>query len=371
MIAVVHAYSRRNAGDGLLVDLTLDRLLRAGVPPERCEVFALDAASFSDLERVYQVGVPGNVPSVRAVAQLAAAGLDGASGGRVLAGDVARRIHEADAVVGLAGGYLRTGSALSSFGTLLNHAPQLLVAARTNAPTIYMPQSIGPLRGPAGSLVRKALARLDVVCVRDDVSFRELSPDVATHRFPDLAVLHLAENLDDTAGAHSEGPVILVGRDLALKGDYRLRLKRLSDRLAPVVWAVQAASVGKKSDEVFYEALGVRSAGRLFDVLSHESPSVVVSVRLHGALQALLAGVPAIHLSYQRKGWSAYADLGLDEFVHDAERFDPELVAAQVSALRADPQAYWARVSEKRSGLLESSEALTDLVARTLKAVGH
>ena len=86
----------------------------------------------------------------------------------------------------------------------------------------------------------------------------------------------------------------------------------------------------------------------------------VVSVRLHGALQAVLAGVPAVHLGYERKSWGAYEDLGLGEYVHDARRFDPASVAAQVRALQADPTPFWSAVAARRPDLVALSDRLTE-----------
>jgi len=59
VIAVIHAYSRVNAGDGLLVDLTMQRLARAGVAPEDVTVVAMDAAAFADLPHVVKLGTSG------------------------------------------------------------------------------------------------------------------------------------------------------------------------------------------------------------------------------------------------------------------------------------------------------------------------
>jgi polysaccharide pyruvyl transferase WcaK-like protein len=372
MVALIHAYSRRNAGDGLLVDLSLDRLRRAGVAREDCEVFALDAASFSDLPHVHQIGVPGRRPSLSMIpagAQLAAAVMDGATSRRVRLGRLAEVLAQADAIVAVGGGYLRTGNVVSSLGTVLNHIPQLATAARSTAPTVYLPQSIGPLRGPVGSLVARLLRRIDLVCVRDDRSGDELRPFLSAVRFPDLAVLQLGEQLDGLSPtAPGGGRVVLVGRELTNGRPYEERLLALADRLGEVVWAAQAEGLGTKSDLSLYERLGVRSAGRLLDLLNGGDPGVVVSTRLHGAVQSLLAGVPAVHLGYERKSWGAYGDLGLSNYTHNARTFDPDVVAAQARALLADPADFWKRVEGQRPALLEASERLTGMLRERLAA---
>jgi polysaccharide pyruvyl transferase WcaK-like protein len=373
MIGLIHAYSRRNAGDGLLIDLSLERLERAGIARERCETYALDAASFSDLPRVLQVGVPGRRPSPRMVpagGQLVAAALEGATRGRLQLGRVAEHLAAAEAIVAVGGGYLRTKDLVSSFGTLLNHVPQLSAAAHTPAPTLYLPQSIGPLRGPVGSLVARLLQGIDVVCVRDDRSKEELRPHLSAIRCPDLAVLRLAEDLERIElGSPHAGRVVLVGRELTSARAYEERLLALSRRLGDVVWATQAEGLGTKSDLSLYNRLGVRSGGRLLDLLGKQEARVVVSTRLHGAVQALLAGVPAIHLGYERKSWGAYEDLGLMRYVHAARTFDPEAVASQIAALDADPTDFWTSVERQRPALLEASERLTATVRERLAAL--
>jgi polysaccharide pyruvyl transferase WcaK-like protein len=374
LIAVIHAYSRRNAGDGLLVDLSLERLERAGASRTECEVFALDAGSFADLPRVHQVGVPGRRPSpamLPATGQLAASALYVSSGRRLRFGRLPDVFARADAIVAVGGGYLRTGTTVASLGTLLNHVPQLAAASRSTARTVYLPQSIGPLRGPVGTLVGRLLQRIDLVCVRDDRSVEELRARLAARRFPDLAVLQLSEQLGRAGERDRNGDeVVLVGRELTNGESYEGRLVELARRLGGVAWATQAEGLGTKSDLSLYERLGVRSDGRLLDLLAAHSPGVVVSTRLHGAVQALLAGVPAVHLGYERKSWSAYADLGLSDYVHNARSFDPVVVAAQVQELVSDPSTFWKRVEEQRPALAESSQRLDTLLSKHLSAVG-
>jgi polysaccharide pyruvyl transferase WcaK-like protein len=374
MVALIHAYSRRNAGDGLLVDLSLEYLRRGGVRTEECEVFALDAESFADLPNVHQVGVPGRRPSpgmIPAGAQLVASGLEGATRRRVRLGRLADVLARAEAIVAVGGGYLRTGNHVSSLGTLLNHVPQLAAASRSNAPTLYLPQSIGPLRGPVGSLVTRLLQRIDLVCVRDDRSRDELRTQVPAIRYPDLAVLQLGEQFDGpTPTDRHAGTVVLVGRELTNSKAYEERLLALAGRLEGVVWAVQAEGIGTKSDLSLYQRLGVSSKGRLVDVLERELPGVVVSTRLHGAIQSLLKGVPAVHLGYERKSWGAYEDLGLSEYVHDARLFDPERVAAQARELLADSSDFWGCVERRRPELKEASERLAATLRERLGAAG-
>ena len=92
---------------------------------------------------------------------------------------------------------------------------------------------------------------------------------------------------------------------------------------------------------------------------------VIVSVRLHGALAALIAGCPAIHLAYERKGWGAYEDLGITSYVHDARTFDPSLVIAQTQELHEDPEPFWARVKAAAPALRNQYEELVaDLRSR-------
>jgi polysaccharide pyruvyl transferase WcaK-like protein len=370
VIVVLHAFSRRNAGDGLLVDLTLDRLERAGAVREQCHVVALDPESFADLPHVHRApGEPWHTVSPRlvgAAGNLLASSLVLGSGGRLRPGALADLVADARFVVGVGGGYLRSADLRSGGGVLLNHVGQLQLAAAAPCPTVYLPQSIGPLRGLAGRLVARLLRRIDAVHVRDDRSAAELGIMPGARRTPDLAVLHLAEQLDRRGepGRRWDG-VVIVPRGLGHAAGYPQRLLELADRLGSARWAVQADVVGPKSDRAFVESLGLAPAGTLSAVLPDDG-GVVVAVRLHGALQALLAGRPAVHLAYDRKGWGAYGDLGLTAWVHDARTFDPATVADQVRALQADPAPFWDAVADRREGLLAAGEALTEDLRRRI-----
>lgn len=358
-VAIVHAFSRKNSGDGLLVDLTYEALREAGVGPDECRLIALDPASFPEVPDV--VRAPGE-PTARLTGNLVGAA------GELLAsmagGGQSRRILRAcDAVVAVGGGYLVADSPVRQAGVALNHLAQLRAAGLHGGPSVYLPQSIGPLDGPIGVATRRALARIDRIWARDDRTVAELAlPNVA--RCPDLAVMKLARTLDPSSRDHGGGGAILVARDLPRPGDYFARLRALADRLPGARWAVQADMTGPRSDRSFYRRLGLSDGGSLADVLRGPT-GAVISVRLHGAIAALLAGRPAIHLAYERKGWGAYEDLGLEAFVHDARTFDPEAVAAQAAALADDPSRFWSKVETARERLARAwQDMVGDLACR-------
>jgi polysaccharide pyruvyl transferase WcaK-like protein len=368
VIVVLHAFSRRNAGDGLLVDLTLERLERIGIARADCCVVALDADSFADLPCARRApGDPWRRASFRVVAAAAGLGLYRLSGGRIRPGELRSLVDRADGIVGIGGGYLHSETLVEAMGSLLNHGTQLALASRSKAPSVYLPQSIGPLPGRTGRMIGRLLSGIDLVCVRDDLSRRDLDPYLEASRVPDLAILQLAASLPEGPGRVGDR-ILLVGR--ALSGDraFETRLRAVAGMLPGSSWAVQADALGRKSDREFYRRLGVHATGPLTEALAAPGGGVVVSVRLHGALQSLLAGWPAVHLSYDRKGWGAYQDLGLEAFVHDAHDFDPNVVAAQARAILAEPARFWESVLEQRPALLAASDALTEELRRRLRA---
>jgi polysaccharide pyruvyl transferase WcaK-like protein len=283
-------------------------------------------------------------------------------------GRIAALTQDCSGVLAVGGGYLVADSVVRSGGVLLNHLSQIIAAGRAQVPSIYLPQSIGPLLGPVGDLARRALAKIDVLYVRDDETLRELGSITDVRRCPDLAVMRLAESLESIQVPRGKqgGPTVLVARELPRAPGYVDNLVRLGKAVASPLWAVQADVDGPRSDRRFLRVLDVPDAGDMSGVLTRHSPGVVVSVRLHGAIAALLAGWPAIHLSYERKGHGAYEDLGIAEYVHDARKFDLDKVRAQVEALHENPLPLFARIQARRPALMAAYRSLVEDVSRRL-----
>jgi polysaccharide pyruvyl transferase WcaK-like protein len=360
---ILHAYSRYNAGDGLLVDLSRKYLERAEVDVQ--SIIAFNAASFDDGPTLQLPGVLGaRGARQRARARFLTRGLASAATNRVRGDDeIAHALRDADLLVGMGGGYLRARGRQELMATAGAHVSQLALAVGAAPPAIYLPQSIGPFDQPLDAVVRRLLRRVDVVCVRDDRS-REYLGAANVRRFPDLAVLWAAENAQPKPASGSP-TVVLVGRTLRGDDGFGGRLRALAEQLRAagldVVWAVQSHEPGN-DDVAFYRNEGITAEGRLAEVLGAHEPGVVISVRLHGALESLLQGWPAVHLGYERKGWGAFGDLGIDPYVHAAAGFDAGAVVGQARALADDPSSYWAAIDAQRPAIAGRVRELVELI---------
>ncbi|WP_338837339.1 polysaccharide pyruvyl transferase family protein [Gordonia polyisoprenivorans] len=321
-VVLLHCYSSDNLGDGMLVDRAVDLITEALGPDTDIDLVAAYPESFQYLGLRCVSSKPGSLGEARRYLQ------------------VLRNLDAYDLVVGVGGGYLRFGSSVESAKTAIVHGPQLLAAGRTHTPTVYLPQSIGPSRGAARRLVRNMIGSLDAVCLRDDRSIEELgtAPNIA--RIPDVAIISgsVADRGTDDAAAPGRTTmprVVLSVR--SVRGTLPRPVTELAGMLGKFDGYVQSAVAGN-NDTTVMESLGpaeILTPRELLD--PRAEPRVVVAMRLHAALMALEAGHYVIHLAYERKGFGAFADLGLDAYVHHFRSFTPAVVEQQVARLLDDP----------------------------------
>jgi len=197
--------------------------------------------------------------------------------------------------------------------------------------------------------------------VRDDRSLAELRAARSLERFPDLAVLE-AGKMDRSLQVQTVDDVpVVVARELAGPRSYHRLLAELGKALRPV-WAVQSTASNNNDVPLTARLSGTDDPPLLRDVLAEGTRRVVISTRLHGSMAALLAGSPTIHLSYERKGWGAFEDLGIAHHVHNARSVDAETVLDGVRQITDDPGAYWASVNEKLPAIAARHRELVERV---------
>lgn len=310
-VLVLHGYSAKNLGDGLLVEETLSLVREALGDSTEITLVASHPTTFA--------GVDAQVVS-------SALGKTGYSPTYLKTLFTAR---DYDLIVAVGGGYLRFGRPLEAVKTLLIHVPQLVSAALSRCPSIYLSQSVGPLRFGSRRMVASLLKKIDVVALRDDRSICEAS--CGAHRTQDLALIS-GEGIVPSLGEPVEKPVLSVR---AVHGVVPRHVLGLAERLGEFDAYIQS-STGGNDDREATEALGERRVLSREELLSGQATRVVIAVRLHAALMALRAGHYVIHLAYERKGFGAFQDLGLDGYVHNVNDFDIERVLQQAKDLRTN-----------------------------------
>ena len=360
-VLIMNAYSAGNAGDGLLIELASEtvRLALAGAD---IRVVCSDAASFKDPYRFVQWRGPADgEPSTlrRQRISMVGATMIGA------APQIRDLVRQADLVLGVGGGYLRGGHMIESLKSYGAHVGQIQLARSAADRTVYLPQSIGPFRHGYGKIIRRALSPMRMVCVRDDRSVRTLSGLSNVRRYPDLAVLALSRRPPKRREVAGGRPVF-VARELKYPRSYY-------DLLADVAssgrfdWAVQSIGRGNNDFPLTQRLSATIAPPRLADVLAEGPSRVVVSTRLHGAMGAIMTGHLAIHLSYERKGWGAFEDLGIPDLVLNARDATFGEVMSKVEAVQADPDSYWSRIHDGLDRLRGRDRSLIDELAKVCR----
>lgn len=318
-VVLLHAYSSENLGDGLLVDAALAHIRTAVGPDVEITMFASRPESFSDRDCQLVSSKPNSLSELRTyVSEL-------------------RNLRRADLVVGVGGGYLRFGSASEAARTALVHGPQLVAASLHGKKAVYLPQSIGPLPLGGRSMLRRIIGRIKTVYVRDDRSLTELEGIGNVRRAPDMAIW--ADPNPDDRSADSDVHRMPVLSTRYVRGTLPAPVTELAGVLGVFDGYVQS-TVGQNNDVEAVREVGPREVLTAAELLDPTGPRrVVVAMRLHAALMAINAGHYVIHLAYERKGFGAFSDLGLSEYVHRTSHFDPALVAGQARLLLESVEA--------------------------------
>lgn len=320
-VLITHAFSTKNLGDGLLVEETIDLIYSAFGPNVEITLAAHYPQTFS---------IPG-ITKIRS-----APNKFGYSPSylRVLA-----TIRSFDLIVAVGGGYLRYGYPLEGLKTTLVHTPQLLATSLSGRPSVYLPQSIGPLRGSSRIFMRPMLRKTSRIYLRDARSIEEVNLPQAV-RFPDLAALDISGRSRELGSPSVDSVPVLQVR--AVRGAVPAGIYTL-DKLIGEFDSYIQSTTGGNNDVPATNTLNYRKIITKSELLGlNDKPRVIIAMRLHAALMALRAGHYVIHLSYERKGFGAFEDLGLSDYVFNVNDFNPLEVLARMRELLESTQRRFA-----------------------------
>lgn len=314
-VLITHGFSAKNLGDGLLVEETIDIVRQA---------FGQDTSITLATHYPETFDLPG-IRMVRSAPNSRGYSLEYLK--------LLTQFKSFDFIVAVGGGYMRMGYPLEMLKTGLVHLPQLAATALAGKPSVYLPQSIGPLRGGSLRPIRALLAKTSRVYLRDQRSISELTLPNAV-RFPDLAALDVSRSLEPRQV--DPLPVLSIR---AIRGTVPAGIYEL-EKLLPTFDTYIQSTTGGNNDIPATETLNYSSIlPREELMVPSAGPRVIVAVRLHAALMALRAGHYVVHLSYERKGFGAFEDLGLKDYVFNVNSFSPSQVADLVDQLLNNPEA--------------------------------
>ena len=348
-VLILHAYNADNAGDGLLVNETLGLIREALGPDTSLTLAASHPRTFTAVDAHIVNSKPNRTGySLEYIRTL-------------------RNLDRFDLIVGVGGGYLRAGHLGESLKASVIHGPQLVAASRSSTPSLYMPQSVGPANSVVSRILKAQIRRIDNFYVRDDRSYDDYM-DAGVIRTSDLAILTASAG-ERTSLSVDELPVLSVR---PIRGRVSPLVVELARQCGKFDGYVQSNTAGNNDVDAM-NSLGARRILPRESLMARNAESpvrVVVAVRLHAALMALRAGHYVIHLAYERKGFGAFNDLGLNAYVHNINRFEPAHVLRQMRSLLADEESRRRYAEDLDGSFCESAMRRDKLVNSIRLAAG-
>ena len=340
-VALIHAYSSKNSGDGLLVEESLAIARQAFGHDVAVDLFASEPETFEYKFRNRYKTIPSKLGYDRQYLKKI------------------RHLDDYDFVLAVGGGYLRGGTPVELVKMLLVHGPQLYFASRSTSPTMYLPQSIGPLGYGLRPWIRSCLRKIDFVAARDARTTAEVGLENVERR-PDLAISANSERI--LSEKNLDGLPVLSVREI--RGQMPPLVNDLSILLGQYESYIQSRTRGNDDTLVTSQLSPTREISR-GELLDSDTARVVIAVRLHAALMAIQAGHFVIHLAYERKGFGAFDDLGIPEYVHNVNSFDPTLIMYQVNRLytsASERSRYFETVQKVRSHSTVERKSIVDQI---------
>lgn len=251
--------------------------------------------------------------------------------------------RDADLIVSAGGGYLGARRILTNLLAGLNVAYGRLMAK----PRIAAPMSIRPCSALVGFILRRTFSGVHVFArdrlsqrifeaagihadVSSDLAFRAPSLAGAARRSDgrtigwaprDFARDHTIEWSDEDAAAalrkliEADFRVVLITQCTAPSADDRPAVKRVAALLPKATVLAPARTLSEARDQ-------------------YASVDVLIASRMHAAIGALRAGVPALAVAYEEKVTGLFDDLGLSSWV--INRSD-DLAARLISMIGEKP----------------------------------
>ena len=351
-ILIVGAYSPDNIGDGLLAELSVQIAYESTAA--EIYLFALDVKGFrrdlQDNPQKYPGLLPKNIFSSLNIFSIV----------KIL-------LRKNIAVIAIGGEYLIFSNFKSAAKSFVANGIPLFLGLLLNKPTGFFPQGIIVSKS-LRPFITPILSRAHWILLRDSISLAELDNLNNVFKSSDLAILAIPPRAVHANTCEIIGIILHEVSD----SEAFLNSARKLASLPNVQFFLQS-DVGKNNRDLLFlnNTLGidnVQSARNLYE--SQTKIGVLISTRLHGAIGAIRAGIPAIHIAYSRKGKAVFDDLGLSEYCINFGDMDVLQVIELAELLLSSTtiqNSYWQCITDRRELLKRRRNAILQLTKNLLE----
>jgi colanic acid/amylovoran biosynthesis protein len=298
---------------------------------------------------------------------------------------IARLYQEADLVIPVGGGYIRSKPGFMATVTLFFIIHPLLFAQILGKPTINYTQSIGPFGNKFQECMAKfALRKIDGIIVRENISLQLLKKWGITKNVflsVDGAFSFLSEDVKNLREELGIPPgEIIVGltvrewlktsgqvkyeKALAIFCDHIIKKYNVIIMFIPQVTVENHKDDDRESAKRIYHLMEYKRNTRvLTERYDHKKIKAIykeldylIGTRFHSVIFALTSYVPSIAIEYEHKTGGIMADLTLEKWVIDIKKIEAARLAVLFDQLILDRESYINHLKKVLPPYIEKSQ---------------
>lgn len=298
---------------------------------------------------------------------------------------VARAYAEADLIIPVGGGYIRSGHSLASSINLFLLLHPLYFSTIIKKPTILYTQSVGPFyRRIERKAVASILRKMNLVILREEISKKlltELGVIDNVVRSVDSGFLlkskrsfGLREKLGINKDTMLVGVTVRKWLDKAQQHSYETAIARSIDYLidkygATIVFIPQVTATFHNDDdrEASKDVYGLLKNPEHAHVITndidhydvkamYDELDYIIGTRFHSVIFSLTSYVPAVAIEYEHKTSGIMLDLDLSEWVVKIEDSNPKMLEKKIDELIEKREEYVTHLKDVLPNYIEKAE---------------
>jgi polysaccharide pyruvyl transferase WcaK-like protein len=407
-IVITNVYGYKNVGDGAILDSTL-RIINKAFMKTRIQIhaateFSVSKKNITVMLHPYGNAILTNSKSVSALiktirfVQIVSFSLFYTVIGKFNSSllpskgtySYIKSLKEADLILGIGGGYIRTKNKyLDYFGLLLTLLP-LFISHLFNKKVLYLPMSFGNFASDIHNKIAVKLLKKDFVIFRDNISKNEferfLSTSYANDLLPDLALFDRYKVIELSK---RKNYLVLTARtwlndekqkryeeELAKFVNYSWNMYQLKTVFLPMAWNSYEDDDRKVANRIrsylknksIFSVKSVHTTLEAKKVLANAK--IAVCTRLHSAILSTIVNTPFITMAYEYKTHGFLESIGLEKWNIDIQDVTfPKLQIKFDKLFNTDYKAIKIKLAQKHNLIIRKESELINILRNFSPAI--